>query len=109
MSKGRELSEGKRAQTLLLSGEGLSQVAIAKKLQRSLCAVQMTIERSKDTGQLRSRPGVENETLLIDMIVGYIKRFSQIAVKVLRIYLMHYKPHIMFIYRLERLADDWER
>lgn len=57
MPKRRELSESERSRILLLSEEGLSQVAIAKRLKCSRCAVQTTIKRVQETGELKIRPG----------------------------------------------------
>ncbi|XP_018371229.1 PREDICTED: transposable element Tc1 transposase [Trachymyrmex cornetzi] len=57
MSKTRELSEGKRAQIIVLHSVGLSQVQIAKKIKCSRCAVQTTIKRYNDTKQFKSRSG----------------------------------------------------
>ncbi|KYM99356.1 hypothetical protein ALC62_09906 [Cyphomyrmex costatus] len=57
MPKTRELSEGKRAQIIVLHSIGLSQVQIAKKIKCSRCAVQTTIKRYNDTKQFKSRSG----------------------------------------------------
>lgn len=57
MPKTRELSEGKRAQIIVLHSVGLSQVQIAKKIKCSRCAVQTTIKRYNDTKQFKSRSG----------------------------------------------------
>ena len=53
----KQLSEIKRAQIVALSGEGYSQVEIAKKMECSRKGVQTTIKRYKETKSFKNRKG----------------------------------------------------
>ncbi len=53
----KQLSEIKRAQIVALSGEGYSQVKIAKKMECSRKGVQTTIKRYKETKSFKNRKG----------------------------------------------------
>lgn len=56
MPKTRELTIAERSQIVLLSTLGWSQVAIAKKMICSRCAVQFTLKRYKETGSYENKP-----------------------------------------------------
>ena len=53
----KQLSEIKRAQLVALSGEGYSQVEIARKMECSRKGVQTTIKRFKETKSFKNRKG----------------------------------------------------
>ena len=53
----KQLSEIKRAQIVALSGEGYSQVEIARKMECSRKGVQTTIKRYKETKSCKNRKG----------------------------------------------------
>ena len=53
----KQLSEIKRAQIVALSGEGYSQVEIARKMERSRKWVQTTIKRYNETKSFKNRKG----------------------------------------------------
>ena len=53
----KQLSEIKRAQIVALSGEGYSQVEIARKIECSRKGVQKTIKRYKETKSFKNRKG----------------------------------------------------
>ena len=53
----KQLSEIKRAQIVTLSGEGYSQVEIARKMECSRKGVQTTIKRYKETKSFKNRKG----------------------------------------------------
>ena len=53
----KQLSEIKRAQIVALSGEGYSQVEIARKMECSRKGVQTTIKRYKETKSFKNRKG----------------------------------------------------
>ena len=53
----KQFSEIKRAQIVALSGEGYSQVEIARKMECSRKGVQTTIKRYKETKSFKNRKG----------------------------------------------------
>ncbi|EZA62155.1 hypothetical protein X777_03762 [Ooceraea biroi] len=56
MPKIRELSEGERAQIVLLHSLNMSQVKITKQMKCSRYAVQLTLKRFKETGTYANKP-----------------------------------------------------
>ena len=57
----KQLSEIKRAQIVALSGEGYSQVEIARKMECSWKGVQTTIKRYKETKSFKNRKGQDRK------------------------------------------------
>lgn len=56
MPKVRELTQGERAQIVLLHSQRKTITAIAKKIKCSRCAVRTTIKRYQETGSFSNRP-----------------------------------------------------